>query len=1552
MTRRLVGLAAIKNSIIATAAAFAVAIAGGVQPASADSAPSSPPAVTPNANFSVGYPTLSGWTLMPLEDNGPIELYLYTWNQDNDRSAYTYDIHVEDENGVAELDESVAAQRDPAPWDASASAIWHGSATLFAPGTTHFMKFRATSAGGDGDWTALTRVHIGQPTDPPVLTAPAADYVGASSRITFSAHVAAVDAIAGTQVQFQYDRMANDGSWNWFGYEAALADEDGNATVETSSVLPPGRYRFQAISLDDGFSDWTQYREFSLAAVPGPVQYLRTQQAKSDVTARWYSPGDPDGAPITHFDVTMEPGGFQTTLEASATEVTFHDVPLGDYTVKVTASNAVGAGQSTAVGLSTHPWKASSVRNIAYTVTGTDAAVTWEPPADNGGTAVLGYTGQIWTWNCDEPTRTFETSADVTSTTFTGLGASCNYQFSVAPVTGVGNGDWNAEWFTAYDIPYAPTGLTTRAGLDAIELFWEPANENGNPVSEYEVTTWPSGDVTTVVPRDSWGYFGTTIYDLDPGTEYTFTVRAKNEAGWSAASDATQPLAPSDKSMDSDGDGLSDAAEERLGTNVLLPDSDADGLSDGFEVLRLSGLTDPLTVDGDGDGTTDADADSDGDGLTNLSEMTLGTDPATPDSDGDGIVDGEEVTAGTDPLSADTDGDGLTDSVESQLGTDPLLADSDGDGQGDADQSGTRTLLNQQDAAALSQYALGFELDGAGPPTAVIEGINSDIAGASISYTSAEVPGAITLGASVEIGQTSAEETSGADPPMGPALRAASLSTATPTSAPQVAAASLTFSYSDNVANKLSNLAPIRWNDATSQWEFVDNDVSVSTADHTITIDSPALGFRYAIVDMNEWRANATQCEAAAEGHPRLDVQIILDETWSVTDADPTDERLDALDQILDTLRPGDRASVRIPSYIGVISSRAAATNDHPIWWNWLQFDAGVAQLDSPAAIRAAVDGLRGTGDDFKIDDSQDWFGGGQNLDYALNLDDGEVYGDPDGDGPKCRLHAMVLVTDGKWKPVGEDRDDDPSYTPFLERTDLPPVHVLDVGSDNPDDAAWMVDLADRTGGSYSYIPTWGDRTSWINAVAPYDWQPPAADDLDTDGDGLTDNMEVAGFVPVMTRTAGNVPSRFTSNPNKADTDGDGIPDGEEIGKQASKPDTGLQTETAGYYVMSNPKRADSDSDGATDTDELEVGSNSFAPDSDHDGLSDGQELQWSTDPFRSDSDSDGFTDQVEADQSDQGFDPIMFTDKVSDIKWLEDMSLGYLCGELCFNNSIGWLMGNLISGFLVFGDVRDLVAFALDGDWVSVGFTAAGIIPLFGDVGTIVTKAIKFLNRATGPVRSWAVNAVLKYIPDDVLGAAKVLSGYSPVLVGKLKNAGMSGKTIGRLMSNMDPAHVLNLLNSAYYSSATIRDSSHVIGFIGKVGDKPKVIGDAGEELAAKVRGYTSAEIPDMLKKRREYIPPAKPGGTKGHRYYDFEDTKVAAAGGKLTKIEVKVGETGGSRNITQVLKDARWAKVNGYEVKWVFIASGVTGKIGPDPQLLQVLEQNKIKFEILWPN
>ncbi|HQF56889.1 MAG TPA: hypothetical protein PK831_00045 [Candidatus Magasanikbacteria bacterium] len=65
--------------------------------------------------------------------------------------------------------------------------------------------------------------------------------------------------------------------------------------------------------------------------------------------------------------------------------------------------------------------------------------------------------------------------------------------------------------------------------------------------------------------------------------------------------------------------------------------------------------------------------DTDGDGIPDVEEIKLGTSITDFDTDGDGISDYDEINIwGTDPLNPDTDGDGFPDGLEIVTGYNPL----------------------------------------------------------------------------------------------------------------------------------------------------------------------------------------------------------------------------------------------------------------------------------------------------------------------------------------------------------------------------------------------------------------------------------------------------------------------------------------------------------------------------------------------------------------------------------------------------------------------------------------------------------------------------------------------------------------------------------------------------------------------------------------------------------------------------------------------------------------------------------------------------------------
>ncbi len=169
---------------------------------------------------------------------------------------------------------------------------------------------------------------------------------------------------------------------------------------------------------------------------------------------------------------------------------------------------------------------------------------------------------------------------------------------------------------------------------------------------------------------------------------------------------------------DSDGDGLSDQYEEKIGTETYLADTDGDGINDGIEVGE--NLKKPR--DSDGDKRIDAlDYDDDNDGLPTILEnnskgfLDIDKDGLKNyldnDSDNDGITDGIEAGVlgkdenldgiddafGVDHLGGDDEnGDGISDNI--------VLPDIDKNGLADyldAKSKNTATLPKKDDKKLL-----------------------------------------------------------------------------------------------------------------------------------------------------------------------------------------------------------------------------------------------------------------------------------------------------------------------------------------------------------------------------------------------------------------------------------------------------------------------------------------------------------------------------------------------------------------------------------------------------------------------------------------------------------------------------------------------------------------------------------------------------------------------------------------------------------------------------------------------------------------------------------
>lgn len=159
----------------------------------------------------------------------------------------------------------------------------------------------------------------------------------------------------------------------------------------------------------------------------------------------------------------------------------------------------------------------------------------------------------------------------------------------------------------------------------------------------------------------------------------------------------------STSSYDEDVDGLSNLQELSLGTNPTLQDSDGDGVLDSVDAFPINASA---SYDFDGDGIDDTlDSDDDNDGLSNAAETALGTNPLDSDTDRDTVSDGADncpLVSNYDQL--DTDQDRAGDACDD---------DKDGDGFINTQEAAAHTnpLLADSDGDGVVDGADTFPLD-------------------------------------------------------------------------------------------------------------------------------------------------------------------------------------------------------------------------------------------------------------------------------------------------------------------------------------------------------------------------------------------------------------------------------------------------------------------------------------------------------------------------------------------------------------------------------------------------------------------------------------------------------------------------------------------------------------------------------------------------------------------------------------------------------------------------------------------------------------------------
>ena len=340
------------------------------------------------------------------------------------------------------------------------------------------------------------------------------------------------------QVTLTWSPPSNDGGSDITGYEYRVDQgswQDAGAADARSVVVSDldnlTSYTFSLRALNGGTEagaaatvEATPRAEATAPTVP---RNLAAEPGDTVVRITWDPPADDGGSDLTGYQIR---GGLRTSwLTISATETgpaTFSNLANGtEYTFEVRAVNAIGEGPIASV-KATPRGAPSAPRNLAASPGDTEVTLTWDPPADDGGSAITGYELQV-----DQGDWKKAETADGLSVVVKDLKNEQSYTFSVRAVNGIDPGTAATVQATprsTITAPAAPRNLAASPGNGEVTLTWDPpANDGGSDITGYEYRV-DQGDWKDAGAADARSV---VVSDLDNLTSYTFSLRAGNAAG-------------------------------------------------------------------------------------------------------------------------------------------------------------------------------------------------------------------------------------------------------------------------------------------------------------------------------------------------------------------------------------------------------------------------------------------------------------------------------------------------------------------------------------------------------------------------------------------------------------------------------------------------------------------------------------------------------------------------------------------------------------------------------------------------------------------------------------------------------------------------------------------------------------------------------------------------------------------------------------------------------------------------------------------------------------
>jgi fibronectin type 3 domain-containing protein len=325
-------------------------------------------------------------------------------------------------------------------------------------------------------------------------------------------------------------------------------------------------YKISAVNLNYYEGTNSSMVEATPYGIPSEPLNLNAVPGNNQVYLSWDLPSDNGGSAILYYRIyratTSNPTGVLTTTSDATREFLDTTAQNGQiYYYKVSAVTVVGEGSKSDEVSTTPLTTPGVVQNLATTPQNTQINLTWNAPANNGGSPITYYHIFGGSVSGGEPYLA-TVPASQRYYLVTGLTNGQTYYFIVLAQNAAGNGT-NSTQVNDYPrtTPDAPTNLQVAEGNAQLSLTWTPpANNGGAAILRYIIYRGASAGSVTYYDEtaDATAQFLDT--GVSNGIAYFYKIAAVNIAGEGPLSDAnsgvpkTTPFAPLNLRIDSVGD--------------------------------------------------------------------------------------------------------------------------------------------------------------------------------------------------------------------------------------------------------------------------------------------------------------------------------------------------------------------------------------------------------------------------------------------------------------------------------------------------------------------------------------------------------------------------------------------------------------------------------------------------------------------------------------------------------------------------------------------------------------------------------------------------------------------------------------------------------------------------------------------------------------------------------------------------------------------------------------------------------------------------------------